>query len=308
GHLGAAAESDRDEHGVVDQMVVDDDRSGAPLELAGEGQLAHGRRALQEVQARLALLSAHSGGGSVRSVHPGTVARGPTRGLGKYVDHVSAAAYGVAMSTAQSWFEDNRANWDDRAALHEAAGYGIEELVRDPALITPEVAQDRGRLGDLAGLDVVHLQCHLGTDTVSLSRLGARRVVGVDLSPGSLRRARLLAERAGAAIEYVEANVYDAREAVEGAFDLVYTSLGVLCWLPDVTAWAQVVASLLRPGGRFLIRDDHPMFMTVGEDVSDGLRIEQPYFQRPEPMTWDEAGSYVQSPQDAPAFENGVNH
>src|SRR5699024_2608585 len=140
------------------------------------------------------------------------------------------------------------------------------------------------------------------------SRLGARRVVGVDLSPGSLRRARLLAERAGAAIEYVEANVYDAREAVEGAFDLVYTSLGVLCWLPDVTAWAQVVASLLRPGGRFLIRDDHPMFMTVGEDVSDGLRIEQPYFQRPEPMTWDEAGSYVQSPQDAPAFENGVNH
>ena len=212
------------------------------------------------------------------------------------------------MSTAQSWFEDNRANWDDRAALHEAAGYGIEELVRDPARITPEVAQDRERLGDLAGLDVVHLQCHLGTDTVSLSRLGARRVVGVDLSPGSLRRARRLAERAGAAIEYVEANVYDAREAVEGSFDLVYTSLGVLCWLPDVTAWAEVVASLLRPGGRFLLRDDHPMFMTVGEDVSDGLRIEQPYFQRPEPMTWDEVGSYVQTPEDAPAFENGVNH
>ena len=206
------------------------------------------------------------------------------------------------MSTAQSWFEDNRANWDDRAALHEAAGYGIEELVEDPARITPEVAQERERLGDLAGLDVAHLQCHLGTDTVSLSRLGARRVVGVDLSPGSLRRARTIAERAGAAIEFVEANVYDAREAVEGSFDLVYTSLGVLCWLPDVTAWARVIASLLRPGGRFMIRDDHPMFMTVGEDVSEALRIEQPYFQRRDPMTWDEPGSYVEAPADAPEF------
>ena len=212
------------------------------------------------------------------------------------------------MSTAQSWFEDNRANWDDRAALHEAAGYGIEELVEDPARITPEVAQERERLGDLAGLDVAHLQCHLGTDTVSLSRLGARRVVGVDLSPGSLRRARTIAERAGAAIEFVEANVYDAREAVEGSFDLVYTSLGVLCWLPDVTAWARVIASLLRPGGRFMIRDDHPMFMTVGEDVSEALRIEQPYFQRRDPMTWDEPGSYVEAPADAPEFAHVVNH
>src|SRR5690606_13130072 len=75
-------------------------------------------------------------------------------------------------------FEDNRANWDDRAALHVAAGYGIEERVAEPARITPEVAQDRDRLGDLTGRDVIHLQCHLGTDTLSLARLGARRVVG----------------------------------------------------------------------------------------------------------------------------------
>ncbi|WP_114855256.1 bifunctional 2-polyprenyl-6-hydroxyphenol methylase/3-demethylubiquinol 3-O-methyltransferase UbiG [Brachybacterium sp. YJGR34] len=212
------------------------------------------------------------------------------------------------MDTTQNWFEDNRANWDDRAALHEASGYGIPALIADPSHLSAEVAQDRERLGDLSGLDVVHLQCHLGTDTVSLSRLGPRRVVGVDLSGESLRRARDIAERAGAPIEYVEANVYDARTAVEGDFDLVYTSLGVLCWLPDVAAWARVVASLLRPGGRFLIRDDHPMFMTVGDDVSDGLRIEQPYFQRAEPMTWDQVGSYVETPADAPEFTHGVSH
>ena len=205
-------------------------------------------------------------------------------------------------------FEDNRANWDDRAALHVASGYGIEELVADPALISPEVAQDRERLGDLTGRDVIHLQCHLGTDTVSLSRLGARRTVGVDLSPGSLSRAREIADRAGAGIEFVEANVYDAREAVTGDFDLVYTSIGVLCWLPDVAAWARVVASLLRPGGRFLIRDDHPMFMAVGDDVSDGLKIEQPYFQREQPMTWDQEGSYVPVPEGTPRMTHTVSH
>ncbi|MFD4006367.1 class I SAM-dependent methyltransferase [Brachybacterium paraconglomeratum] len=208
----------------------------------------------------------------------------------------------------QRLFEDNRTNWDDRAALHVASGYGIEELVADPSLISPEVAQDRGRLGDLTGLDIVHLQCHLGTDTVSLSRLGARRTVGVDLSPGSLSRAREIADRAGAGIEFVEANVYDAREAVTGDFDLVYTSIGVLCWLPDVAAWARVVASLLRPGGRFLIRDDHPMFMAVGDDVSDGLRIEQPYFQRQQPMTWDQEGSYVPVPEGTPRMTHTVSH
>ena len=212
------------------------------------------------------------------------------------------------MSDSETWFRDNRANWDDRAALHEASGYGMRELVGDPHHLTPEVALDLERLGDLTGLDVVHLQCHLGTDTVSLARLGARRVVGVDLSPGSLRRARLLAERAGAEIEYVEANVYDAREAVDGAFDLVYTSIGVLCWLPDVTAWARVVASLLRPGGRFLLRDDHPMFMAVGEDVSSGLRLEQPYFQRDAPLTWQDDGSYIETPAGTDPIAHRTNH
>lgn len=209
---------------------------------------------------------------------------------------------------ARRRFEDNRANWDDRAALHVASGYGIEELVADPARITPEVDQDRERLGDLTGREVIHLQCHLGTDTVSLARLGARRTVGVDLSPGSLARARAIAARAGAGIEFVEANVYDAREAVEGDFDLVYTSLGVLCWLPDVTAWARVVASLLRPGGRFLLRDDHPMFMAVGEDVTGGLRLEQPYFQREQPMTWEDDGSYVEAPEGTAAIAHRTNH
>lgn len=206
------------------------------------------------------------------------------------------------------WFEDNRKNWDDRSALHYASGYGIQELIDDRAAISDTLAPDVERLGDLTGKDVIHLQCHLGTDTVSLSRLGPRRVVGVDLSGQSIRQARSIATAAGAAIEYVEANVYDAREVIDGDFDLVYTSLGVLCWLPDVDSWARVVASLLAPGGRFFIRDDHPMFMTIGEDVSDGLRVEQPYFQQEQPLTWEDEGSYVEAAADAPSVAHTRNH
>ena len=113
--------------------------------------------------------------------------------------------------------------------------------------------------------------------------------------------------RAGADIEFVHATVYDAREAVSGTFDLVYTSIGVLCWLPDITQWARVVASLLKPGGTFFIRDDHPMFMTIGEDISDGLKIEQPYFEQDAPMTWDDDSSYVDSP-GAPRITHTTNH
>ena len=212
----------------------------------------------------------------------------------------------VADHTAH--FAENRANWDDRAAFHEASGYGIAELLASPDAITQEVSQDAGHLGDLAGLDVIHLQCHLGLDTVSLSRLGAVRVVGLDISPESLRRARSLAARAGVDVELVEANVYDARAAVEGSFDLVYTTLGVLCWLPDIEAWARVVASLLRPGGRLLLRDDHPAFMAVGDDVAHGLTLHEPYFQQAEPMTWEDDGSYVAVPDGTAPIAHTRNH
>lgn len=208
-------------------------------------------------------------------------------------------------------FDDNRANWDDRAAIHVASGYGIEELAADPAALSEVISLDRERLGDLRGADVIHLQCHLGTDTISLARLGARRVVGLDFSGESLVQARRIAARCGAGraeIHYVQANVYDSRDAVTGDFDLVYTGIGALCWLPAVRPWARVVASLLRPGGRFLIREDHPIRATTADDVSGGIRIEYPYFERPEPQTWVDEHSYVEAPADAPVISHSTNH
>ena len=205
-------------------------------------------------------------------------------------------------------FVDNRANWDDRATLYEASGYGIAELLASPTALTKDVTDDRERLGDLVDLDVIHLQCHLGLDTISLSRLGARRVVGLDLSPRSLERARELARRAGARIELVESNVYAAREAVTGDFDLVYTTLGVLCWLPDIDLWARVVAGLLRPGGRLVLRGDHPVFMAVGDDTSQGFSLHEPYFQQEEPMTWEKEDSYVEAPEGAAPITHTRSH
>ena len=206
------------------------------------------------------------------------------------------------------WFSDNERNWDDRAELHMAGNYcDYQRLLEDPTAMSAELAQDIERFGDLADKDVIHLQCHVGTDTIGFARRGASRVIGLDLSEASLAHARSIAQRAGADIEFVHANVYDAREAVSGTFDLVYTSIGVLCWLPDIAQWARVVASLLKPGGTFFIRDDHPMFMTIGEDIFDGLKIEQPYFEQDAPMTWDDDSSYVDSP-GAPRITHTTNH
>ena len=185
--------------------------------------------------------------------------------------------------------------WDERAPAHAASpDYAFERFVEDPAFLSDVVRFDLPRLGDLHGLDAVHLQCHIGTDTVSLSRLGAR-VTGLDFSPAALLEARRLAALTGAAITVLEADVYDALEVLgAGRFDLVFTGIGALCWLPDVAGWARVVAGLLRPGGRLHIREGHPVLWALGEPRPDGLLVlEFTYVEREEPTIWAGGGTYV---------------
>ena len=120
----------------------------------------------------------------------------------------------------------NRANWDERAAVHAAsADYGFERFISDPTHLSDVVRFDQALLGDVSGLRGIHLQCHIGTDTLSLARLGAE-MAGLDLSPASLDQARHLASACGAEIDYVEADTYSAPAALAGRrFDLVYTCL-----------------------------------------------------------------------------------
>jgi SAM-dependent methyltransferase len=189
----------------------------------------------------------------------------------------------------------NRANWDERARAHAASpDYGLDRFATDPAHISKVVRFDRPRLGDLTGVRGVHLQCHIGTDTVSLARLGAT-MTGVDFSPKSLEQARLLADRCGTPVEFVESDVYAAPEALGGAqFDLVFTGIGALCWLPDVRRWAQTVAALLRPGGRLFLREGHPVLWSLDYERDDDLLVlTEPYFEQKEPQVYDEPGTYV---------------
>jgi SAM-dependent methyltransferase len=199
----------------------------------------------------------------------------------------------------------NKAMWDERAPAHAAsADYGFDRFIGDPEYVSGVVRFDRPRLGELTGQRGVHLQCHIGTDTLSLTRLGAC-MTGLDFSSAALAHARRLAQSTGTDIDYHEADVYDAVDALgPGSFDFVYTGVGALCWLPEVARWARVVADLLRPGGRLFIREGHPMLWSL-DDKSDVLTLRYPYFEHVEPLVLNEVGTYVQTEV---VFTQGLSH
>jgi SAM-dependent methyltransferase len=201
----------------------------------------------------------------------------------------------------------NRANWDERAPAHAASpGYALDNFRNDPSFLSYVVQYDVPRLGDIRGLRGVHLQCHIGTDTISLARLGAR-MTGFDFSPAALAEARKLNDELGAGVDFVEGDVYDAVSVLgAGEFDLVFTGIGALCWLPNVTGWASVVAGLLRPGGRLFIREGHPMLWSIDDRRTDDLLVvDYPYFETAEPIVWDEGGTYVETDAE---FVHNVTH
>lgn len=199
-------------------------------------------------------------------------------------DRAGGAGFDPAV---REMFRANRADWDARTPIHAAsrfydltgAGAGPEDILAWSARwFAPYEWRD---LGDLAGRDAVHLQCHLGTETLALAARGAR-TTGLDLSDASVRAARDLAARAGLAVEYRQGNVYDAVEILGGRrFDLVYTGKGALHYLPDLDRWAQVVAGLLRGGGRAYVVEFHPLLNALGtvpeEDRGEELLLRHDY-------------------------------
>ena len=192
-----------------------------------------------------------------------------------------------------SYIEVNRANWNSRVEHHVHA-YDLDSFRQDPAHLSHVVTFDLPRLGSVVDLDVVHLQCHIGTDTLSLHRLGAKSVTGLDFSRPALDAAAKLADDCGARIDYVESELYGAVEALGAArFDLVYTGIGSLGWLPDIQRWGEIVAALLRPEGRLFMREYHPVLWSLGDPRADQLLvIEHPYFET-EGLHFSEPQSYV---------------
>ncbi|HEY1967669.1 MAG TPA: class I SAM-dependent methyltransferase [Pseudonocardia sp.] len=188
----------------------------------------------------------------------------------------------------------NRANWDERAPAHAASpDYAVVRFLADPSFLSPVVRFDLPRLGNINGQRGIHLQCHIGTDTISLARLGAR-MTGLDFSPAAVHEARRLATATGSNVEFVESDLYRALDVLPaGQFDLAYTGVGALCWLPDIRRWAQIVDRLLGPGGRLFLREGHPMMWAVDDRITDRIEVAFPYFEVPEPLVWDDATTYV---------------
>ena len=164
------------------------------------------------------------------------------------------------------FIKDNQANWNDRAAVHMASDfYDVDNLIKDKSEISFTTQHDYDVLKPflpnqtVAGLDLLHLQCHIGTDTLSWKRLGAKDVYGLDFSDNSLKFAREIAQKADESITYVQGDARFASDAIVRQFDVVVTSMGTISWLPELTAWAQSIDQLLKDGGTFMIRDDHPL-------------------------------------------------
>jgi SAM-dependent methyltransferase len=191
----------------------------------------------------------------------------------------------------------NRDNWDDRVSIHwDSDEYNIQQFIDDPKHIS-DVVQfdlDRDELGDVAGKSLLHLQCHIGQDTLSLARLGAD-VTGVDFSELAIEACKKLSTESGTPGEFVVAEFYDSPKVLSNRqFDIVYTGVGAICWLPDIKEWAKVVAGFLKPGGTFYILEGHPMMWSVSEDDhGDKIVLDWPYFESAGPLGFEEDTSYA---------------
>ena len=191
--------------------------------------------------------------------------------------------------------EVNRRNWDERATIHARDTTDDYMLARfragEDALHTIEAAE----LGDISGKRVLHLQCHIGRDTLCLVRRGAV-ATGLDFSSVALDVARRLSSETGLKADFVQGTVDEAPRLTPGPFDLVFTTWGTICWLPDITVWARVIASVLVPGGELYFADAHPSFLVLEEHA--GTLVPMHDFQTPaeRPLEFSDPTTYTGDP------------
>ena len=193
----------------------------------------------------------------------------------------------------------NQKYWDELAHVHYRA-YDLKGL-RDGGISLDEIQVKE--VGDVRGKSMLHLQCHIGHDTLSWARLGAQ-VTGIDFSGESIKVAETLRAELGLNAGFIQSNVYDLPELLNGSFDIVYTSQGVLCWLRDLTRWSEIVSGFVKPGGFFYIMDGHPFSMIFDNDKSGPLEVRYSYFGEGCPARWEGGSDYASSYQsETPTFE-----
>ncbi len=180
----------------------------------------------------------------------------------------------------------NTTFWNARAAVHpQTEFYNLSAFMQGWSSLQPIELE---LLGDVKGKSILHLQCHFGQDSLSLARMGAT-VTGVDISDEAIRTAAQLNETLALDATFVCCDVYDTPTHVTQQFDIVYTSYGVLGWLPDMQQWASVVQKMLKPGGKLVLVEFHPVVWIFDNDFT---KVEYPYFKR-DAIIETETGTYA---------------
>ena len=201
----------------------------------------------------------------------------------------------------QEAFNANRDLWNAMAEVHvRSAFYDVESFIAGRNSLTDLEIE---LLGDVRGRDLLHLQCHFGQDTLSLARMGAA-VTGLDLSDVAIEKARELTDRCGLKAQWIRANVLDLQPALEKKFDIVFTSYGTIGWLPDLKGWAANIHRYLKPGGRFVFVEFHPVIWMFDNEFK---RIEHSYFNR-RPIVEMQKGSYADKDAPIEMEAHGWNH
>ena len=179
--------------------------------------------------------------------------------------------------------EANRKNWNERTPVHAASEFYDVAGFRNGRITLNDI--ERTEVGSVEDKSLLHLQCHFGMDTMSWARLGAQ-ATGVDISDTAIDLAKALNDELQLNTRFICSNIYDLPDVLDEEFDIVYTAMGVLCWLPDLSGWANVIARFLKPNGIFYILDGHPFSHVFESEQSQSgvqeLRVQYPYFKKSE--------------------------
>jgi SAM-dependent methyltransferase len=201
----------------------------------------------------------------------------------------------------RQYFDANRDAWNKKAVIHkDSSFYDVSSFKAGKTSLNKIELEE---LGSVKGKTLFHLQCHFGMDTLSWARQGAI-VTGIDFSEESIKIAKDLSQELNIPGEFICCNVYDTLKHVNKQFDIVFTSYGVIGWLPELDTWAAVIAKVLKPGGIFYIAEFHPVVWMLDENFE---RIKYHYHN--ESVIEDEqTGSYANRSADIHYKEYGWNH
>ncbi len=190
------------------------------------------------------------------------------------------------MNTSENYLEINRQSWNNRTDSHlNSEFYDVANFKKGKSSLN---SIELELLGDLKNKTILHLQCHFGQDTISLHRLGAT-VTGVDLSDKAIESAVYLAKETNAIAQFICCDIYELPNYLDKQFDLVFTSYGTIGWLPDLNKWAEIISKFLKPGGKFVFAEFHPVVWMFDDNFE---KLAYRYFNSG-PIVESESGTYA---------------